>query len=250
MPGIPFIAGRNDYPDKDGKKYAIAIHNTSNNATARAEANYARTRSDGVSAHFYVDKTEIIQSIDTKYRTGHAGSTQGNENAISVEITGVNGWSRAQWLNGVSWAKLGNVLAVLCKTYGIPLTRLSYQTMREHPTAKGFYSHDDMRRAWGGTTHNDPGPNFPWDTLLDSVARSLYPPKVEVIAAMNGLMLAREDKTPEVYIGNGITRRHIKDDKELEGVQYWVKRQGGDPTVHVFLPGTIGVLGVLIKPTE
>jgi len=40
-PGIPFVEGRNDYTDVDGKKYGIAIHNTSNNASDEAEASYA-----------------------------------------------------------------------------------------------------------------------------------------------------------------------------------------------------------------
>src|SRR5690349_18987856 len=105
VPGIPFVPGRNDYDDRDGRKYGIAIHNTSNNASDTNEASYARRRTDGVSSHFYVDRDSVTQSLDTTARAGHAGSRHGNENAIAVEITGGNGKSRDWWLNNVAWDK-------------------------------------------------------------------------------------------------------------------------------------------------
>lgn len=167
--GITFVQGRNDYPDADGRKYAIAIHATANNAPARNEAAYAQRRTDGVSAHFYVDGAEVIQSLDTAVRAGHAGSRIGNDNAVAVEITGQNAWTRQQWIDRVAWAPLGRVLAAVCAAYGIPVQRVSVQAMKDNPKVKGFYGHNDMRLAWGGTDHTDPGPNFPWDRLLSAV---------------------------------------------------------------------------------
>lgn len=176
VPGVRFVAGRNDYADRDGRKYGIAIHNTSNTASAAAEASYAQRRTDGVSAHFYVDDQEVVQSIDTRYRTGHAGSSEGNDNAVSVEITGTNGRSRAWWLGNVAWDQLGRALAHVCREYGIEPRRATVAEMKRNPRVRAFYSHDDMRRAWQGTTHTDPGPNFPWDTLFAAVKRHLTPP--------------------------------------------------------------------------
>lgn len=173
--GIHFVQGRNYSADTDGKKYGIAIHNTSNNASAEDEASYATRRTDSVSSHFYADKTTVIQSLDTSVKAWHAGSANGNNHAIAVEITGVNSWTRAQWLANVNWDLLGKVLAQVCKYYGIPAARVAVQTLHDRPTAKGFYSHDDMRRAWGGTTHTDPGPSFPWDKLFSSVKKYLEP---------------------------------------------------------------------------
>ncbi|WP_416902768.1 N-acetylmuramoyl-L-alanine amidase [Micromonospora echinospora] len=171
--GIRHVAGRNDYADRDGRKYAVAIHNTSNDATAEQEASYATRRTDGVSAHFYVDADSVIQSIDTKYRTGHAGSNEGNDNAVSVEITGTNGKSRQWWLDNVAWDRLAAVLAIVCKTYDIEPRRASVAEMKRNPKVRAFYGHNDMRLAWGGTTHTDPGTNFPWDHLLAKVQRAL-----------------------------------------------------------------------------
>lgn len=178
--GITYVQGRNSYVDADGTKYGIAIHNTSNTASADAEASYATRRTDGVSAHFYADGTKVIQSLDTTARAGHAGSSQGNQNAVAVEIRGVNGWPRDTWLNSVCWDLLGQVLAQVCRTYGIAVRRASVAEMQANPKVRAFYSHDDMRRAWGGTDHDDPGPNFPWDRLFAAVNAALNPQEADV----------------------------------------------------------------------
>lgn len=171
--GVPFVQGRNSYTDSDGTKHGIAIHNTSNDATAEQEASYATRRTDGISAHLYVDNNSIVQSLDTSRRAGHAGSNNGNQNAVAVEITGVNGWTRQQWLDRVVWDKLGAALAQVVRKYGIAVRRASVAEMKSNPRVKAFYGHDDMRRAWGGTTHTDPGPNFPWDRLFQAVNAAL-----------------------------------------------------------------------------
>ncbi|MEU4221983.1 N-acetylmuramoyl-L-alanine amidase [Actinoplanes sp. NPDC026623] len=177
IPGVRFVPGRNDYKDGDGRKYGIAIHNTSNDASDEGEANWAKHRPDGVSSHLYVDGDSVTQSLDTEARAGHAGSRQGNENAISVEITGTNGKSRAWWLAHVAWDKLGRALAWLIVNdsgfKGFQVRRASVAEMRRNPKVRAFYSHDDMRRAWGGTTHTDPGPNFPWDKLFAAVNKGI-----------------------------------------------------------------------------
>jgi N-acetylmuramoyl-L-alanine amidase CwlA len=111
VPFIPYVQGRNDYTDGDNRKYGFAIHNTSNNASDSGEASYAARRTDGISAHLYADADSVTQSIDTEDKTGHAGSGHGNENAISIEITGANGKSRDWWLANVAWDLLGRVIA-------------------------------------------------------------------------------------------------------------------------------------------
>lgn len=173
IPGVPYIQGRNSYADRDGRKYGIAIHCTDNTAAARKEAGYATRRTDGVSGHFYVDGVEVIQSLDTDARAGHAGSAEGNDNAVAVEITGRVSASRQWWLDNVAWKKLAAVLAPVCREYGIQPRRATVAEMKADPRVRAFYGHDDMRRAWGGTTHTDPGPNFPWDHLLATVERAV-----------------------------------------------------------------------------
>jgi GH25 family lysozyme M1 (1,4-beta-N-acetylmuramidase) len=51
---------------------------------------------------------------------------------------------------------------------------------------------------------------------------------------MKNLILAIENDGPRVWVGDGLTRRHVQDEKELEGLQYWIAQKGGDPTVQRF----------------
>ncbi|XTZ16270.1 peptidoglycan recognition protein family protein [Micromonospora echinospora] len=173
VPGIPFVQGRNAYDDRDGQKFGIAIHATDNTASAEAESVYATRRTDGVSSHFYVDADSVVQSLDTTARAGHAGSSTGNENAIAVEITGRSSSSRQWWLANVAWDRLAEVLAVVCRHYDIAPRRATVAEMKATPRVRAFYGHNDMRLAWGGTTHTDPGSNFPWDHLLAKVEQAL-----------------------------------------------------------------------------
>lgn len=179
IPGIPFHQGRNDYTDVDGMHYGIAIHNTSNVASDVAEASYADHRPDGTSAHFYVDADSVTQSLDTNARAGHAGSRQGNDNAIAFELTGTNDRSRQWWLDNIAWGKLGEVIAYILRNdpdyQGFQVRRALVAEMRGNPRVRAFYGHDDMRRAWGGTDHTDPGPGFPWDRLFAAVNAALSP---------------------------------------------------------------------------
>ncbi|XTZ17038.1 N-acetylmuramoyl-L-alanine amidase [Micromonospora echinospora] len=211
VPGVPFVQGRNSYSDRDSKKFGVAIHNTSNDASAEGEASYATRRTDGISAHFYADADSVVQSLDTRARAGHAGSQEGNEHAIAVEITGVNAWSRQQWLQRVAWDRLAQVLAAVCREYDIAPRRATVAEMEANPKVRAFYGHDDMRLAWGGTTHTDPGHNFPWDHLLAKVARALAEETedemtpAQFLAILKDPAVAKQMRAlPWQYVGGGI----------------------------------------------
>jgi hypothetical protein len=59
---------------------------------------------------------------------------------------------------------------------------------------------------------------------------------------MKNLIVAREEGGTAVWVGDGITRRHIEDSKELDGILFWIQQRGGDNTVHDF--ADLRVLGV------
>lgn len=155
-------------------KWYVTIHNTSNDASAAQEADYAKVRQDGVGAHYFIDAHEVLQSTNTDYCVGHVGSTEGNSRGISYEITGVNAWTREQWTANVAWGQLAAVIARDCQHFGIPVRLLTIEQMRAfNADAKGFVTHDMCRQAWGGTTHTDPGPGFPMDHLMALVSQAL-----------------------------------------------------------------------------
>lgn len=180
IPGIPYVQGRNSYRDADDRKFGIAIHATANTASDTNEAAYAARRTDGTSAHLYVDGDSVTQSLDTEAKAGHAGSGNGNENAYAIEITGLNAWTREQWIARVAWPRLGYCLAWLIRNdpdlAGFQVRRASVTEMRANPKIKALYGHNDMRLAWGGTDHTDPGGNFPWDVLINHINAALGGP--------------------------------------------------------------------------
>lgn len=220
IPGIPYHQGRNNYSDRDGRHYGIAIHNTSNTASDEAEASYADHRTDGTSSHFYVDSDTVIQSLDTDAKAGHAGSGYGNENAIAFELTGTNDKPRSWWLANVAWDRLGYVIAHILRHdpdyAGFQVRRASVPEMRTNPRVKAFYGHDDMRQAWGGTTHTDPGPNFPWDRLFEAVNAALHGPTEsttpDTLRELQMQMLVKFSDAADpnqVWLCDGMLRRKV-----------------------------------------
>ena len=117
------------------RKRYITIHNTSNTATAEGEAAYAKTRTDGTASHYYVDSDSLIQSTNTDWCVGHVGSFEGNTYGICYEITGINAWTRETWLSNVAWDLLAGAIARDCKQFGIPVRRLTIQTLSLAPSA-------------------------------------------------------------------------------------------------------------------
>lgn len=145
----------------------ITIHCTQNTASAAGEASYAKRRPDSVSSHYYVDGQRLVQSLDTDLRAHHVGSTVGNNGGISYEITGLISWSRPKWMGSVAWDLLGAAIARDCAEHDIPARLCTVADLRAG--RGGIMTHNQARLAWGGTSHTDPGDNFPMDHLLATV---------------------------------------------------------------------------------
>lgn len=165
-------------------KHGITVHSTENtSASARDEANYAKNRTDGTSSHYYVDGREIIQSLNTDYGANHAGSWWPNQRCISYEFCGTVRWSRSTWLASIDWDAAAAAIARDCQRWGIPADWLTVGELADK--RGGFNTHDDCRRAFGGTSHTDPGPNFPKDHLLSLVTEILNGDDMQLSDQMN-----------------------------------------------------------------
>lgn len=154
----------------------IVIHNTANDAPAKNEASYAKRRTDSVSSHYYVDDDVIIQSLNTDYRAFHVGSSRGNSAGIAYEITGTNAKSPSWWHSNVAWDLLAKQIRIDCAEHGITVQTLTIDEIRAGKRS-GIITHDQARRAWGGTDHTDPGPNFPMGHLIALVKGEPAPSK-------------------------------------------------------------------------
>lgn len=162
----------NGYGRNRGPKLYIGVHNTSNDASVRDEVSYSKWRPDKTSTHYYADKLEIAQSLDTALCANHAGSPEGNHTVIAWELVGTNSKTRAWWLANLCWPLIAAQMAADCREFDIPPRLLTVAEMRAG-NVRGFVTHDLMRQAWGGTDHTDPGKNFPMDHLLALVAAEL-----------------------------------------------------------------------------
>lgn len=78
------------------------------------------------------------------------------------------------------------------------------------------------------------------------------------VKPFQGLMLAREaegaegSSWPKVFVGDGITCRHVASETDLSNLQYRIRQAGGNADVaEGWAPGSLfGVLGVEVKATQ
>jgi hypothetical protein len=144
----------------------IVWHCTDNaSSTARGEANFAHTRTDGIGTHFVADEGSCIQTLETWKAVGHVGSTVGNERGIALEMCGTESSSTAHYRAVIDRAM--PAIRAACGKWGIPARWLS-SSQANDGVSKGWLTHDDARRYWGKTTHTDPGPNFPRQYAIDA----------------------------------------------------------------------------------
>ena len=111
-----------------GRKY-IVIHYTGNRTdTAAANANYFKSVNRGASAHYFVDRTQVVQvvsdndtawSVGVNYGSNNLFSKCKNNNSINIEMCSTNGKIADETYN--------NTVALtksLMKKYGIPASRV------------------------------------------------------------------------------------------------------------------------------
>lgn len=181
MPPRSWSAGRPSGPPR-----WIVIHTTEGSEGPRSAedgAAYDQRRTDGTSAHFYVDSNSVVQCVRTTDRA-HTAGYHGNLWGIHIEVCGLAGQSAAQWDDPVSRATIeqtAGLCRVLRQRYPFPLVDLTPAQVRAG-TARGFAEHYDVTRAWGESTHTDPGPRFPWRRMFDLIEEDDMPTAAEIAA--------------------------------------------------------------------
>lgn len=104
-------------------KHYIAIHETDNNSYGASADAHSRLQANGnsrqASWHYQVDSKEIIQSFDDNIKCWHAGTGEGNNKAISIEIC-VN--PDSDYATAVK--KTAELVTHLMSKYNIPKSRV------------------------------------------------------------------------------------------------------------------------------
>jgi N-acetyl-anhydromuramyl-L-alanine amidase AmpD len=177
-PDLPWVEPRSWTNANRTSVQLIVIHTTEGSAhagSAEDGAAYDARRTDGTSAHYFVDSDSVVQCVRTADQA-HTARAQGNRRGIQYELCGRAGWSEAQWANAYGQAMLRRAAkqaARDARKWGIPVRHLTLAQIKAGD--KGFCSHWDITRAFpaDGGTHTDPGPNFPWGQFLDMIRDEL-----------------------------------------------------------------------------
>jgi hypothetical protein len=151
----------------------IAVHTAEGSRTKESLFNYFDSSQSG-SSHAGIDAAGI--GVWLPDSVGAWTMLGGNPYAVQAELCGFAKWTRAQWLSSDAQDGCANPrqmlrntsrwIADVAKRNGIPIVRLADDQIRGR-SAKGVLGHGDYSRATGDGDHTDPGPNFPWDVVLN-----------------------------------------------------------------------------------
>lgn len=112
------------------------------------------------SAHYVVDDDTIIGCVPPDRIAWHAPGANGI--GIGIEHAGYARQSRAQWLDDYSLRMLAlsaELSAWLCRRFGIPVQFIMADHLRRG--GRGITTHAEVTKAFGKSSHLDPGPFFP-----------------------------------------------------------------------------------------
>lgn len=189
----------------DGPPLWIVIHDMeAGESSTRAEstAAYFASGADGrqVSSHYCADNNSVIQCVLLKDVAWTVGNRPGNNRGINWELAGYARQTRAEWLDEFGLAMFHQMAPIVradAAKYGIPLARCSVADLKAG--RRGVTSHNDLRLAFGVTTHTDPGANFPWDVFLEIVKEEdVTPEQDKMLRAINARVGAFAAGTPTV----------------------------------------------------
>lgn len=158
-----------DSGDRSGDVELIVVHSTEGE-TAEGAAVWFQNPASAGSAHKIVDEEICFKTLpDRKVAWAAPGA---NHNGLHLEFAARAGWKRWNWLRRRqrrmlrrgAWKAAGWAIR-----HEIPRRRLNVDELRAGQ--RGFCGHVEVSRAFGRSTHWDPGPNFPWRFFMRKVRR-------------------------------------------------------------------------------
>jgi N-acetyl-anhydromuramyl-L-alanine amidase AmpD len=154
----------------------IVWHSTESNETTGGAYNVAAgwfaKPGSRVSAHIVVDdggdpryRDGVVECVKPGNTAWHAA--RANASGYGIEIVGKAGQGQG-WNDAYSMAAVRNACAWIAhapELARIPASWLSDQQLDQGKS--GHITHAQVSRVLGGTTHTDPGPNFPRQYVMD-----------------------------------------------------------------------------------
>lgn len=179
-PGLKFVQAKGYTKGRpDGPPLWIVWHDMEvDELPDRAEntAVYFADPGDGreVSSHYCVDNNSAVACVDEDDSAWTVGNRPGNYRGINIELAGRASQTRAQWLDAYGrglFATVAPIVAHAMTRWHIPNRWCSVADLEAR--RPGHTTHNDLRVAFGGTTHTDPGGEFPRDHVIEVVAAAL-----------------------------------------------------------------------------
>lgn len=206
-PGLPFVQAQGFTRGRpDGPPLWIVIHTMeASEFSQRAETTaiyFADPPDDRqVSSHYCVDNDSVVQCVDLDDSAWTVGNRPGNNRGLNWEFSGFANQSRDQWLDSFGRAMLAQAAPLMrldSQRFNVPVRRCTVAELTA--LRPGFTTHNDLRMAFGVTTHTDPGSGFPFDYLFDLINGS--EDEVE-------MFLTQVTGSQAVYVSTGIKFRQV-----------------------------------------
>jgi len=203
------------------RKLMVTIHH--NGGVLSHEEVLATWQTRPASAHFDVDRFgAVAQYVKVDEYAWACGNTVGNEESISIEMSNTTAggiWPVAE----TTWREAARLAGWLFA-----------HVIGTRPDNSNLVPH----HHWYSTECPGPYMDSVWPQLIQ-VAQQAYGQftgRSNTSATVGddevqNLILAQAKGTPDIWVGNGLTRRHVADTTELEGLQWWIGQKGGDPKV-------------------
>jgi hypothetical protein len=149
------------------KVRVLAVHTTEGISRAAALRDWTGWAG---SSHAAADETGVLLAGAAEgfvdYDRASWTLRSGNPWSENIELCGFAKWKRGDWLaRPMLLDACARWLATRSKARGIPLVKLS---PKEYAAGgSGVIGHNDHTVGYSDGTHWDPGPDFPWDVVLD-----------------------------------------------------------------------------------
>ena len=145
----------------------VVIHCTESD-TAESAAEWFQNPASTGSANLVVDDENCFRTVPDFVVPWAAPPL--NRNGFHIELAGHAAWTTVQWLDrSFTLRRAAFKTAHRCRLYGIPVRRVGWIGLKLRRS--GITGHADVSRAFGLSSHTDPGPNFPWSHFLSLVHR-------------------------------------------------------------------------------
>jgi hypothetical protein len=215
-----FIAGLNatgHVTHTTHRKTKVTLHHNAGRLSHEGVLQVWQTRP--ASAHFNVDGAgTVAQYVIVNEYAWATGTTAGNQQSISIEMgnSAVGGnWPVAE----VTWREAARLAGWLfARVIGV------------RPDGNSLVRH----HYWKSTSCAGPYMDSVWGQAVQA-AQQAYDRFTGALPEDNNvrnLILANAADGSGIWVGDGLTRRHVEDPEELAGLRHWIARKGGDPAIN------------------